>query len=55
MLSKDALSRLQDAAILIVDSGYGGHEYTSTTPEDVGADVIAEAPRLVGDSTSENG
>ncbi|MER7458024.1 hypothetical protein [Micromonospora sp. NPDC126480] len=35
-----------------VDAVYDGHEYTSTAAEDVDADVIAEARRLLDDATT---
>ncbi|MFD6564575.1 hypothetical protein [Micromonospora profundi] len=38
----------------ILDSGYGGHE-DSDTLEDVGADVISEAHRLIGETAIGNG
>ncbi|MBO4204658.1 hypothetical protein [Micromonospora echinofusca] len=37
-----------------VDVVYEGHKHTSTTAEDLDADVIAEARRLIGDTTAEN-
>jgi hypothetical protein len=41
-----------DNAYVYVDAVYDGHQYTSTEATDVDEDVIAEARRLVSDTTS---